>query len=685
MSIKTVKSINPKYTLTAFSIIFSLTVSAMREEPDSLTEAETLQEVVVQSQGTRKLKYNAGNTELITAAELTRAACCNLGESFTTNPSVDVSYSDAATGARQIRLLGLAGTYVQMLTENIPNFRGAASPFGLGYIPGPWMQSISVSKGASSVKNGYESISGQINVEMRKPQADPSLAVNGYVDHRGKVELNAAGNMHFGPRWSGGLLLHGENSFKSHDENGDGFMDMPKIRQFSAMNRWAYMSGNYVFQLALKYLDERRRSGQDDHHHTPTSETSRTMPLYKIDIDTKRGEVFTKNAFIFDKENDGNIALIVSGSYHDQNAAYGMKFYDVDQGNIYSSLMFERKWRDIHSLSTGLSFNYDHYRQHYLLEADGNSDRLKDIEAVSGAYAQYTLNLDSKLIAMAGVRHDYSSRYGSMFTPRLHVRWNPSDAWTFNVSAGKGYRTPHPLAELNYLLASSRRLVIENNIPQESAWNYGIGGSWTPEFLNRKLTLSAEYYYTDFHRQLCINFDRDPHAVYIYSMKGKSRSHTFQTEITARILSDLTVTGAYRLTDVRSDYGKGMEMRPLTSRSKGLFTASWSPQMGLWQADITLAINGGGRMPDPYTLSNGSLSWNSKYKTYCTLNAQVTRNFRHWAVYIGGENLTGYTQKNPIVGANNPWGADFDSTMIWGPLHGAIVYVGFRYNFTKYL
>ena len=91
------------------------------------------------------------NEELISGDELSRAACCNLGESVVTNPSGDVSYSDAATGAKQIKLLGLSGTYVQMLTENIPNYRGAAAPYGLGYVPGPWMQRILVSKGFSSV------------------------------------------------------------------------------------------------------------------------------------------------------------------------------------------------------------------------------------------------------------------------------------------------------------------------------------------------------------------------------------------------------------------------------------------------------------------------------------------------------------------------------------------------------
>ena len=641
-----------------------------------------LQEVVVRPRtGIRKARGTAHSVDIISSAELKKAACCNLGESFTTNPSVDVSYNDAATGARQIRLLGLSGSYVQMLTENVPAFRGAAAPFGLGYIAGPWMQSIQVSKGASSVKNGFESISGQINVEMKKPQLDPSLSLNGYVDHLGKIELNADGNLHFGPNWSGGLLLHGENSFKAHDSNGDGFIDMPKVRQFTAMNRWAYMGSNYVFQAAVKGLAERRLSGQDEHQHSPESDN-----LYRIKIDTRRVEAFTKNAYIFDHENDGNVALILAGSYHSQDADYGMRYYNIDQSEIYASLMFERKWLEIHALSTGLSLMYDRFDQHWLTDIDQNPSVDSPHETVPGVYAQYTLNLDSRLIAMAGVRYDHSSVYGSMFTPRFHLRYNPDDSWSLNCSAGRGYRSPHPLAEYNYLLASSRRIIISDNLKQESAWNFGAGANFNTTIADRRFTAGAEYFYTDFRHQLCVNLDRDPHAVYFYDLAGRSHSHTLQLESTFEPIASFTVGLAYRLTDVRSDYGDGiMRLKPLTPRNKGLLTLSYSPMMGLWQFDATLSVNGGGRMPDPYVLADNTLSWKKYYKAYCGLNAQITRNFRHWAVYIGGENLTGYTQPTPIVDAANPWGSNFDATMIYGPLHGAVIYAGFRYNITRFL
>lgn len=654
---------------------------AQTEEPDSIF---SLDEYVVKAPtGARKLR-GVSNTELITSAELSRAACCNLGESFSTNPSVDVNYTDAATGARQIRLLGLAGTYVQMLNENIPAMRGAAAPYGLSYIPGPWIQSMQVSKGASSVKNGYESVTGQINVEMKKPQTDPSLSVNMYYDSENKLEANVDGNLHFGKKWSGGLLTHYEHKFTAHDGDDDGFIDMPKIRQINLMPRIAYLGTDYVFQAAAKVLNEKRESGQSHHAHLQEG-----LPLYEIGIKTTRIEAFTKNAYIFDHESDGNVALILSGNYHDSKSFYGVRQCDILDRNIYSQLMFERKWSDLHALSTGLTFNYDNYHYGLLLNPEYEYDNSEifphEHETVVGGYAQYTLNLDEKLIAMGGLRYDHSSLYGSMVTPRVHLRYNPTEQLSIHASAGRGSHSPHPYAEYSYLLASSREFRIEGRLQQESAWNLGGGASLTLSPFERNLTLSAEYYYTDFSNQLMVDLDANPHEALIFSSSNKSYSHSLQFELNWEPFDDFSFMAAWRLNDVKVDYGRGLQQKPLMSRHKALFTLNYAPNMGIWQFDVSCAINGGGVMPTPYTLSDGSRSWSPTFKAFPTLNTHITRNFRHWSVYVGGENLTGYRQKNPVVGASNPWGKDFDATMIYGPLHGAMFYVGFRYNITKYL
>ena len=631
--------------------------------------------------GTTKLRSSAMNVDIISSAELSRAACCNLGESFVTNPSVDVSYSDAATGAKQIKLLGLSGTYVQMMTENIPNYRGAAAPYGLGYVPGPWMQSIQVSKGSSSVKNGYESITGQINVEFKKPQLPEAdwVSANLFASSTGRYEANADATLKLSKRWSTSLLAHYENETMAHDANHDGFADIPRVEQYNLWNRWAYMGDHYVFQAGIKALSEWRNSGQVNHGGNPGQE------LYKIGIDTRRYEAFTKNAYIFNKEKNTNLALILQGTFHNQDAVYGHKLYDVDQTNVYASLLFETEFSKQHSLSTGLSFNYDGYDQRYRLTNDVELPRLKSFEkeSVPGAYVQYTYNLEDKLILMGGIRGDYSSMHGFFVTPRAHVKYNPNEFVNFRLSAGKGYRTNHVLAENNYLLASSRKVRIAGDLDQEEACNYGASISSYIPLLGKTLNLNAEYYYTDFLKQVVVDMDTDPHEIAFYNLNGRSYSHVFQVEANYPLFKGFTLTAAYRFTDAKTTYNGELKERPLTSRYKGLVTASYKTPLEIWQVDATLQLNGGGRMPSRYILEDGTPSWSARYGSFEQLSVQITRYFRRWSIYVGGENLTNFKQKNPIIDAANPWGENFDSTMIWGPVHGAKAYIGIRFNWAR--
>ena len=631
--------------------------------------------------GTTKLRSSAMNVDIISSAELSRAACCNLGESFVTNPSVDVSYSDAATGAKQIKLLGLSGTYVQMMTENIPNYRGAAAPYGLGYVPGPLMQSIQGRKGSSYVKNVYESLTGQINVEFKKPQLPEAdwVSANLFASSTGRYEANADATLKLSKRWSTSLLAHYENETMAHDANHDGFADIPRVEQYNLWNRWAYMGDHYVFQAGIKALSEWRNSGQVNHGGNPGQE------FYKIGIDTRRYEAFTKNAYIFNKEKNTNLALILQGTFHNQDAVYGHKLYDVDQTNVYASLLFETEFSKRHSLSTGLSFNYDGYDQRYRLTNDVELPRLKSFEkeSVPGAYVQYTYNLEDKLILMGGIRGDYSSMHGFFVTPRAHVKYNPNEFVNFRLSAGKGYRTNHVLAENNYLLASSRKVRIAGDLDQEEAWNYGASiSSYIPLF-GKTLNLNAEYYYTDFLKQVVVDMDTDPHEIAFYNLNGRSYSHVFQVEANYPLFKGFTLTAAYRFTDAKTTYNGELKERPLTSRYKGLVTASYKTPLEIWQFDATLQLNGGGRMPSRYILEDGTPSWSARYGSFEQLSVQITRYFRRWSIYVGGENLTNFKQKNPIIDAANPWGENFDSTMIWGPVHGAKAYIGIRFNWAR--
>lgn len=636
-----------------------------------LKDGVNLNDVVVKATRPGVLKdRGAANIDVITSVDLCRAACCNLGESFVANPSVDVNYTDAATGAEQIKLLGLSGSYVQMLTENVPAFRGAAAPFSLGYIPGPWMQSIQVSKGAATVKNGYESMTGQINVEYLKPQAEEALDVNLYLDSELKIEANVEGNYHFNDALSSGLLLHYENMWMEHDGNGDGFLDMPKVQQFDVMNRWMYKKDRYIMQAFVKALKEDRNGGQVENAHEHSKALFDVNQRYKINIGSERYEGVLKNAYIFDVVHNTNVALILAGSIHKMNSLYGFKKYDVDNNNAYAQLMFETEFTPIHSISTGLSFNHDCVDERWL--SLPNLLKSPD-ENVAGAYAQYTFNYGEKFVVMAGIRGDYSDLYGAFFTPRAHVKWVVNDFLKLRFSAGKGYRTPRPMLDNHTLMASSRDIIVDNDLKQEEAWNYGTTASFDVDILGKCMIVNLEYYYTNFTNQLVADLDSDKHQVHFYNLDGISYSHTFQIDATYPFFDGFSLLGAFRYNDVKATINGALRDKPLTSRYKGLVTATYKTPLEIWQFDVTLQINGDGRLPDGF----------GTFDAYPILNAQILKWFRWGNVYIGGENLTDFTQKNPIVSCHDPWGPDFDATMVWGPINGIMLYAGIKWKLTK--
>lgn len=647
----------------------------------------TLGEVQVSSRRAEGLSRLGGaeNGQQIGQDELFRAACCNLGESFVANPAVDVNYSDAATGARQIKLLGLSGTYVQMLGESLPMSGGASQPYLLGYVPGAWMKSISVSKGASSVKNGSQSITGQINVEYLKPDDEPQVQLNLYGDSRLKTEGNAMANVHINKKLSTELLGHYEHDFAHHDDDGDLWHDSPNVSQLHLQNRWKYVSGRYIMHAGAGYLQEEREGGQLLTAANP----------YRVLIDGRRLDAYMKHAYLLNREHNTNLALTATAYRYDLDGTFGNQTHrtlDERQWGMSSLLMLEHDFNEDHSLSTGLSFNAESADEG--LHMGGQDGTVEWREYTPGAYAQYTYTPSYKFTAMAGLRFDHSSLNGNYLTPRMHLKWVATDWMTLRGSAGLGHRSVRPLAENHYILASGRTIDMAPGmlslLPMtlgeqmhcqptlESAVNTGISAAFYIPVDGKTITLNAEYYYTDFMNQLVVDYDSDPSAILLYNLDGKSFSHTAQVDASYDFSDELNLLVAFRYNHVRCTYGGQLMEKPLQSRYKGLATVAWKPMMGIWQVDVTLALNGGGRMPTPYTLADGTPSWDERFPAYLQLSAQLTREFRHFALYVGGENLTGYRQPLTVINATNPWSAGFEPTMIWGPVHGVMLYGGIR-------
>lgn len=652
------------------------------DEPLSIIleeDTEILDEVVISRRATGTVHQRGAivQTQRVGLAELRRDACCNLGESFNSNASVDVAYSDATTGARQIKLLGLSGTYVQMLTENYPNFRGAAAAYGMDYIPGSWMDGIYISKGTSSVKNGYEALAGQINVEYKKPHDMDKLALNVFADDATRVEANADASIHFNEDLRTGFFAHYSKDLQSHDRNNDTFLDTPLKEQMNLMNRWEHNVGNYAAQYGVKYIYENRLGGQDTRHHQLANP-------YQIDINTHRGEFYTKQAYNLVNHDHlmTSTALIASGSLHEQKSMYDATAYNIKQKNLYLSLIFEKEFSHAHHLSTGLSLNHDGFNETL---AQTSFDRK---ETVSGAYVQYTYNLHDKLILLGGVRADYSNLYGFFFTPRFHIKYNPQEWIHLRASAGKGFRTANVLAENNYLLASSRKVDIADNLAQEEAWNAGMNVTfYIPITEDKQLTIVGEYYHTRFLQQVVVDVESDAHTISFYNLDdGTSYSNSAQVEVSYPFFEGFTLTAAYRYTRSMSDYRNPVTgetrflKKALTNDYKGLVTASYQTKSNKWQLDATLQMNGGGRMPTPDAVAP---LWNETFEPFSIVNTQITRNFKNFSIYAGSENLFDFRQEYPIIGADNPRGNDFDATMVWGPVHGRKIYVGLRYNIPR--
>ncbi|WP_460982134.1 TonB-dependent receptor [Spirosoma fluminis] len=641
----------------------------------TLRAEQTLREVTVSGAPGQIDRINPIQTEFITQRTLAKAACCNLSESFETNASVSVSYSDAVTGARQIQFLGLGGQYVQTNVENIPTVRGLASAFGLNYIPGTWITSIDIGKGAGSVVNGYEGMSGQMNVELQKPDEATKLFLNGYINSFGRVEGNANWSKTLSRKWSMGVLGHASTLRSEIDQNGDGFRDLPLYTQVNAVNRYKYSSDRLMAQFGIKALYEDRDGGQLSRFGDAR---------YAFLNTTKRLEFFSKTAKLYPEKPYKGLGLIINGVHHQQDARFGFAPYEGQQQTLYANLIYQSIIDNTnHTFKTGISYLLDDYRERY------RAIRMARTESVPGVFAEYTYMYPDKLTLVAGGRVDFHNLYGTQFTPRLHAKYNLSTNVALRASAGRGFRVPNPFAENFGYLVSSRSVVLQESLRPEVSWNYGI--SLTNEFtvFGKKASLVLDYHRTDFQNQLIVDLEH-PQELNFYNLKGRSYANSFQAELNVQPAKRFEVKAAYRLYDVQQSMGGPFQEERLlpkmmVSRDRVLLNAGYALPFDKWKFDATLQWNGPRRIPyqQPGYVHTSYQNMPTEYAPgFYNLNAQVSRAFRSgFEIYLGGENLTGFRQLNPIVSANDPFSASFDAgARVWGPITGRMVYVGFRFK-----
>ena len=663
----------------------TLTINEPKMVHHSLRPSNQLDEVIVEKRrdAIQKAYFSAQNVITINSAELLKAACCNLSESFETNPAIDVNFSDALTGTKQIQMLGLTSPYLLITQENIPMVRGASQAFGLTFTPGTWVESIQITKGAGSVVNGYESISGQINTELVKPLTDKSIFVNGYANKNGRLELNTHFNKKLTDKLSTGLYIHANRRDLKEDNNGDGFLDAPLANQINVMNRWQYQNPEtgWVSFINVRFLNDEKQVGQLDYN--PSSDKF-TTNSWGSEIDTRRFDSSLKLGYVFPSLPFQSIGFQASYSNHKQESYFGFNRYDITHESIYSNLIFNSILGDTQNkFKTGLTFAYDGYDE---LVNSLNYDR---VDNSVGAFFEYSYDDLERLSLTAGLRIDTHNRLGTFVTPRFHLRYTPWEKASLRGSFGRGKRAANIFAENQQLFGSSRqiRLVEEGGaiygLDPEDAWNYGISFLQGFNLYERPGNVTLDFYRTDFKNQIVVDWE-NPREIAFYNLDGKSEANSFQFEVNYEILKNVDVRTAYKYYDVKTDYQTGLLQKPLQAKHRFFANIGYETTPkdngSQWRFDYTLHTLGKQRLPN--TSTNPAQYQLGDYSgSYSLMNSQVTKVFNeHFEIYIGGENLTNFTQNNPVLSADEPFGAYFDTTIVYAPIMGRMFYGGFRFK-----
>lgn len=609
------------------------------------------------------------NTESINRGVLRKAACCNLSESFETTASVDVVLNDAVTGTRKIQMLGLAGIYVQNLFEGIPFTRGLANVQGFDQIPGPWIDAIQLTKGVGTVQNGYESMTGQINLSFLQPDGPETFYFDGFANSQSRFESNLVWTKPLNQTWSTALYIGANNENDRVDKNQDGFMDMPLSRGIKLMNRWKFKKEYFRSQIIGRYNREERIGGQTRFRY---DDDFGTLNAYGFGMDYDQFELMGKAGILSRTREDRSLGITAAYNRTNIDGYFGNSKYDGFEESGRINTLFQSKFSKYsdHSFTAGLHFLYDRYEESL---ADSAFSRE---EIVPGVFGEYTYERP-RFTLVAGLRADQHNLFGTQISPRLHLKYNLKPLTTVRTTVGRGFRSPNAFADQFGLLASSRRIIIMDTPEAESSWNMGASLLHKFSIFGRDAVFNLDYYYTTFENQLVVDRDTDPHKLLFYNLNDHSDAHSLQSDFQYELVRGLAIKLSYKYQLVTVDYISGQRQAPLIPKNRALVNLGYTSPNGKWYIDATGNYYGVSRLPDTST-NPPEFQLAKESDSFLVFNSQITRTFGNFEVYAGAENIGNFIQEDAIVDPENPFGTNFDATMIYGPLNGRTFYLGFR-------
>ena len=625
-------------------------------------------------------KMNPLHVQNLSENEFRKAACCNISEAFETNASVDVSMPDPISGQRRIQMLGLDGIYTQINLENIPYMRGLSFAYGMSAVPGTWAHSMQITKGTGSVVHGFESMAGMINIELKSAEEHELLYLNGYANMFGRAEINLQSARHLdaAKKWSSALFVHGSGYFMEIDNNEDGFRDFPIGHTFSGLNRWSYNGNRFEMKAILSGHYDTKLGGQLGF------DPRQPAGLFGAEIENKALEGLVKMGFFFQNRPTANVALLAKAKTYEHTTAVGNNFYQGAENRFYfNSIYTDELGCSSRKIQTGLSLVVADFKER-LENKTLTPQNFSRLEIIPGAYGEFTWTKD-KFNVIAGARGDYHNLFGFIPSPRLHAKYSPTQRTDLRFSTGRAWRVPNFVGDNTNMLSTNRTWLNMANLEPEISWN--IGGSVVQSFHlveNEKLSIPAsltlDYFHTRFESQLIVDME-DQFFVAFYNLDGLSYSNTFQAELNIEPIENLELRFIYKYTDVKTTFGGVFQQRMMVPKHRGMFNVGYITKNKNWEFDFTTSVMGMMRLTH-ITNPDGSKEPEDT-KPFAVLNAQVTRAWKNWDVYIGGENLTNHIQRNAIVGVDDPFGTTFDATRVYAPISGINVYVGFRYKIAR--
>lgn len=410
---------------------------------------------------------------------------------------------------------------------------------------------------------------------------------------------------------------------------------------------------------------------------------------------------YLKAGVPLNEENTRNIAVVADYNYYVMDSYFGATKYLAGQHSGFLNLLYQNEINESHKFTAGLSANCDRYDEDFLRYVPGvSAAAVKNgvsTLASAGAFGEYTYHAGDVFSLITGLRGDFYTGHGFRVTPRLTMKYSPVEEIVIRANGGRGLRFASPLVDNIGVLSTGKRFLGDfAGHMLEDAWTFGGNMTYYIPFGPSSDTyLSFDYFRTQFADQMIADYEHVENAIDFYSLDGRSFTDNYQVDFNIVPLERFTVTATFRYTDAKvSLAGKGLVERPMTSRYKGVLNLQYAARLNKWIFDFTASVNGPARVYDfmlGETDADGSpLYRNGLTPVYPLLYFQITKRFKGLDLYIGGENLTGFTQKNIILGSGRDASghvhasqSSFDASAVWGPVMGAKFYAGVRFTLWK--